>query len=128
MKTLVAIFFIVTFFKGFNSYSQSRVSDRPLMNLGIAITDNDMPKAMSYKSAKMACQKLGKQWRLPTFEEFDSALNEYGMSELENNTYWTTMSGTAYPSFMTNAWQALEPSNLYSVRCVRRLRPSEMGE
>jgi hypothetical protein len=76
----------------------------------------------------MACQKLGKQWRLPTFEEFDSALNEYGMTELENNTYWTTSDGTAYPSFMTNAWQALELSNLYSVRCVRRLRPSEMGE
>ena len=81
------------------------------MNLGIAITDNDMPKSMNYKNAKLACQKLGKQWRIPTFEEFDSALNEYGMTELENNTYWTTMSGTAYPSFMTNAWQALEPSN-----------------
>jgi hypothetical protein len=128
MKTIIAIFFVVTLCKGFNGYSQSRISDRQLMNLGIAITDNNMPKAMNYKSAKLACQKLGKQWRLPTFEEFDSALNEYGMTELENNTYWTTMSGTAYPSFMTNAWQALEPSNLYSVRCVRKLRPSEMGE
>ena len=128
MKTIVAIFFVVTLIQGFNVYSQSRISDRQLMNLGIAITEKDLSKAMNFKNAKLACQKLGKQWRLPTFEEFSSALNEYGMTELENNTYWTISAGTAYPSFTTNAWQALEPSNLYSVRCVRRLRPSEMGE
>jgi hypothetical protein len=128
MKLMKQFFVVFILFYITNMYAQGRIEERSLMNLGIAITDNDMPKSMNYKNAKLACQKLGKQWRIPTFEEFDSALNEYGMTELENNTYWTTMSGSAYPSFMTNAWQALEPSNLYSVRCVRRLRPSEMGE
>ena len=42
MKTIVAIFFVVTLIQGFNVYSQSRISDRQLMNLGITITEKDL--------------------------------------------------------------------------------------
>ncbi len=104
MKTIVAIFFVVTLCKGFNGYSQSRISDRQLMNLGIAITDNDMPKSMNYKNAKVACQKLGKQWWLPIFEQFEiieNALVEIGNTTSENKDFWCTKFGSHYPSL----WQ-----------------------
>ncbi len=132
MKTLVAIFFIVTLCKGFNGYSQGSVSERQLMNLGIAITENDMPKAMSYKSAKLACQKLGKQWRLLTHDEFNSAVNEYDMNDLKEKFYWSSDYGGShyiaeeFPGQFNGANYSL--TEKLTVRCVRRLRPSEMGE
>lgn len=132
MKTIVAIFFVFTLFKGLNGYSQGRVSERQLMNLGIAITDNDMSKLMSYKSAKLACQKLGKQWRLPTHDEFNSAVNEYGMNELKEKFYWSSDYGGShyiaeeFPGQFNGAKYSLTEKLI--VRCVRRLRPSEMGE
>ena len=131
MKTLVAIFLVFTLFKGLNGYSQGRVSERQLMNLGIAITDNDMPKLMNYKSAKLACQKLGKQWRLPTQDEFSSAVNEYGMNEIKG-IYWSNdyigdvYIGEEFPGELNGYKPLLTDKN--AVRCVRRLRPSEMGE
>ena len=132
MKTIVAIFFVLTLIQGLNVYSQSRISDRQLMNLGIAITEKDLSKAMNFKNAKLACQKLGKQWRLPEIDEMESAVSEYGMNELKENAYWCTQSGESYPYIAVElglfAGAAYYPTQEWSVRCVRKLRPSEMGE
>lgn len=129
MKTIVVIFLVFTLCKGFNGYSQSS-KEIKLIQAGYAI--KDLSKKMNFNNAKLACKRFGKEWRLPTYDQFQKiefALIDIGNTRSDDyDFFWCTIQGEATPSNETNAWQAHEPSNLYSVRCVRRLRPSEMGE
>lgn len=128
MKTVIILFISLISIQGFNVYAQSS-DEIQLMQIGYAI--KDFQNQMTFNNAKIACQKLGKQWSVPTYDQFEiiqPALVDIGETSSEGNYFWCTKGGKPYTSLGTNNSKVIEVSNLYSVRCVRRLRPSEMGE
>ena len=108
--------------------TQTPVVGTPIKLGSIEVAQNDFPNNMNWKTAKKACAKLGKGWRLPTSRELKSMYeNRVKIGGFSEGTYWTssrcTFSKTGYLilTFKNNAEWWSEGENAWTIRAVRTL-------
>ena len=79
---------------------------------------------MNWYEAKIACQKLGAEWRLPTIKELNMFFeNKEEIGGFTNNYYWSSTEYVNYPAWSFffydgDAYNDVK-STTYYVRAVR---------
>lgn len=70
------------------------VIGKPIQIGKILVAQNEFPKKMTWASAKLACQKLGAGWRLPTKDElYILYQNKNKLKNFSKYGYWSSTEG-----------------------------------
>jgi hypothetical protein len=86
----------ITIIFNFNVYSQNQTKSRfigtPIKVGNFEIAEFDFSERLNWKDAKMACEGLGKGWRLPTKNELDLIYRSKNQlkCEFKKDLYWSS--------------------------------------
>ncbi|MCG9909808.1 MAG: DUF1566 domain-containing protein [Flavobacteriales bacterium] len=70
---------------------QSSVLGKPYKIRNLEIAQYDFPNTMDWKTAKKACSKLGKRWRLPNIKELKMMNeNRKKLGNFKKDWYWAS--------------------------------------
>ncbi len=85
---------VATSVKGDISINIGSVIGKTISIEKLVVAQNDFPNLMTWTEAKAACKKLGKGWRLPTFEELET-LYKYRdkVPNWIDDYYWSSSEG-----------------------------------
>lgn len=138
MKKLLLIAFCFSACTNRNDETETRKTSSPIeiienpivgnpKRLGIIeIAENDFPGMLMWDQARLACEGLGKDWRLPTPTELTSLYrNKDTIGRFSDGLYWNSLESdtlTAGIHDFSNGKQSMF-SKIYScrVRAVRNL-------
>ncbi len=108
--------------------TQTPIVGIPIQLGSIEVAQNDFPTTMDWKTAKKACTKLGKGWRLPTSRELESMYeNRIKIGGFSEQTYWSSnqasfsKTGHIIVTFDEGSKWWSEGENAWTVRAVRTL-------
>ena len=80
-----------------NEPDSNPILGKPIKIETLEIAQNDFPNDMNWEKAKIACEKLGKGWRLPTIAELEFMYkNKDKIGGFKKAVYWSSTEGSGY--------------------------------